>query len=168
MFSNSTFRSNCPEVFCIKVVPKISAIFTGKHLRWSLFLIKLQGLQHRCFPVNIVEFLRITFFVEHFWWLIGNFFTGSQKETVFSINCSVRKTFECSFPVDFAFNMPMRCSERTPKPETIFYSVDFLAVIIYHYFLFLYMQKRSFYLSESPSVLTPFHYFTPLQHKFWF
>ena len=43
------------------------AIFTGKLLCWSLFLIKLQSwrpafikktLQHMCFPVNIAEFLR--------------------------------------------------------------------------------------------------------------
>ena len=36
------------------------AIFTGKHLCWSLFLIKFikKNLQHRCFPVNIARFLR--------------------------------------------------------------------------------------------------------------
>ena len=42
-------------------------IFTEKHLCWSLFLNKNTGLQswnfkkrfqHRCFPVNIVKFLR--------------------------------------------------------------------------------------------------------------
>ena len=44
------------------------AIFVGKHLCWSLFLIKLQAvnfistssqkrLQHRCFPVKITKFL---------------------------------------------------------------------------------------------------------------
>ena len=27
-------------------------------------------LQHRCFPVNIVKFLRATFFIEHLWWLL--------------------------------------------------------------------------------------------------
>ena len=41
--------------------------FTGKHLCWSLFLIKLQvllkkRLQHRCFPVNIPKFLKNSFF----------------------------------------------------------------------------------------------------------
>ena len=56
------------QVFCKKVLLKISTIFTGTYLRWSLFLMKLQGLQtdekrfqHRCFPVNIVEFSRTTF-----------------------------------------------------------------------------------------------------------
>ena len=47
---------------------KNCAIFTGKHLHWSSFLIKLQNftpttllktkLQHRCLPVNIANFLR--------------------------------------------------------------------------------------------------------------
>ena len=50
------------------------AIFTGKHLCWSLFLITLlkrdssnfikKGLQHRRFPVNIAKFLRTAFFIE--------------------------------------------------------------------------------------------------------
>ena len=38
------------------------AIFTGKHLYWNLFLVRLQAcnfiekrLQHRCFPVNIAN-----------------------------------------------------------------------------------------------------------------
>ena len=41
-------------------VLRIFAIFTGKHLCWSLFLIKLtkKTLQHRRFPVNIAKFLR--------------------------------------------------------------------------------------------------------------
>ena len=40
------------------------AIFTGKCLCWSLFLVKLQAwrplkrVQHRCFPVNIENLLR--------------------------------------------------------------------------------------------------------------
>ena len=40
-------------------------IFTGKHLCWSLFLIKLQAckfiekrLQHWCFPLHVKKFLR--------------------------------------------------------------------------------------------------------------
>ena len=55
--------------------------------------------------MNIAEFLRIAFFTKHLSWLLLNFFLGSPKETVFSINRSVLKTFKCSFPVDFAFNM---------------------------------------------------------------
>ena len=52
-----------PEVFYKKTVLKNFAIFTGKHLCWSLFLNKVTGLQvvslqHRCFPVNIAKFVR--------------------------------------------------------------------------------------------------------------
>ena len=56
-----------PEVFYKKSCSENVAIFSGKHLRWSLFLTKLQAhacnfikkrLQHRCFPVNIAKFLR--------------------------------------------------------------------------------------------------------------
>ena len=45
-------------------------IFTEKHLCWSLFVIKLlarkpidllKRLQHKCFPINIAEFLRTAF-----------------------------------------------------------------------------------------------------------
>ena len=48
------------EVFYIKLSLKYFAIFTGKDLRWSLFLIKFikKNLQHRCFPVNMARFLR--------------------------------------------------------------------------------------------------------------
>ena len=46
-------------------VLKNFVIFTGKHLCWSLFLIKLQAckfsgkrLQHWCFPLHVKKFLR--------------------------------------------------------------------------------------------------------------
>ena len=61
-------------------------MFIEKHLCWSLFLMTLQAylqenilkvynfiekrLQHMCFPVNIVKFLKIAFFIEHLWWLL--------------------------------------------------------------------------------------------------
>ena len=52
------------------------ANFTGKHLCWSPFLIKLQAwnfikkrLQHRCFPAKFAKFLRTAFFKENLRWL---------------------------------------------------------------------------------------------------
>ena len=42
-----------PDVFCKKAALKNFAIFTGKHLCWSLFLIKLQAF--RCFSMNIAK-----------------------------------------------------------------------------------------------------------------
>ena len=66
-------RSSRSQIFSKKGILKIYAIFPGKHLRWSLALIKLQAfkkrLQERCFPVNIVKFLRKAFLIEHFRWL---------------------------------------------------------------------------------------------------
>ena len=49
--------------------------FTGKHLCWSLFLIKLQAfrpakLQHCCFPFKLVNFLKTLSFAEHLRWLL--------------------------------------------------------------------------------------------------
>ena len=59
------------EVFYKQAVVKNLSIFKGKHLCWSLFLIKLQAFrsatwhnfiknrfQHRRFSVNIVKFLK--------------------------------------------------------------------------------------------------------------
>ena len=68
MFIPEVVQKQPPEVFCKKGVLKNCAIFTGKQQRWSPFFNKVPGLssatllkkrlQHRCFPVNITEFLR--------------------------------------------------------------------------------------------------------------
>ena len=67
-----------------KVFLKIFAKFTGKHLKLSLFLIKLQPatllknrLWHRCFPVNFKKFLRTPFFIEHLWTTASVFCGGT-------------------------------------------------------------------------------------------
>ena len=52
------------DVFQNIGVLKNFAIFTGKHLCWSLFkacIFIKKKLQHRCFLVNIVTFLRTAF-----------------------------------------------------------------------------------------------------------
>ena len=41
-----------------KGVPKNFLNFIGKRLCWSLFLIKLQRLRRRCFPMNTAKFLK--------------------------------------------------------------------------------------------------------------
>ena len=66
------FRSSRLEVFCKKGVLRHFAEFTGKQLRQSLFFNKVAGLRpwHRCFPVNFVKFLRISFLTEHLRWLL--------------------------------------------------------------------------------------------------
>ena len=70
---------NRPEVFCIKVVLKNFANFTGKHLCQSLIFNKVAGLRpallkkrlwHKCFPVNFAKFLKTRFFMEHLWGML--------------------------------------------------------------------------------------------------
>ena len=39
-------------------VRKVYAIFTGKHLCWSLFFLKKAETPARCFPLNIAKILR--------------------------------------------------------------------------------------------------------------
>ena len=57
-----TMQKQPLEVFCEKNVFKNFAIFTGKHLCWSLFFNFIKKkLQHECFPVNIVKFSRNLF-----------------------------------------------------------------------------------------------------------
>ena len=68
-------RSSCLQMFFKIGVLKNFVIFKRKHLRRSLFLIKLQAirlqkrLEHMYFPVNIAKFLRTAFVIEHLWCL---------------------------------------------------------------------------------------------------
>ena len=64
--ATALLRSSRSQMFFKISVLKNFAIFTGEHLCWRLtpenactFIKK--RLQHWCFPVNIVKFLRITF-----------------------------------------------------------------------------------------------------------
>ena len=73
------FRSRHSQMFFKVGVLKNLAIFKGKHLFLSRFLIKLQTLlkrdsnTNRCFPVNVAKFLRRPFITEHLWWLLLSF-----------------------------------------------------------------------------------------------
>ena len=57
----SYFKSTRSQMFLKIGVPKNFINFTGRHLRWSRFLIKLQAfscrLQLRCFPVKFAKLL---------------------------------------------------------------------------------------------------------------
>ena len=72
------YRRRRPEVFRKKGILRNFAKLTGKHLCKSLFFNKdprpatllKKRLWHRCFPLNFVKFLRTSFFIEHFWWLL--------------------------------------------------------------------------------------------------
>ena len=66
-------RSSCREVFCKKGVLKNFAKFTGNRLCQSLpefaNLLK-KRLWHKCFPLNIANFLRTPFLIGHLQWLL--------------------------------------------------------------------------------------------------
>ena len=70
---DTLFRSSCPEIFCIKGVPRNFTKFTGKQLCQSLFFNKVARLWYRCFPVNFAKLLRTPFFTEHLRWLLLTF-----------------------------------------------------------------------------------------------
>ena len=64
------FRSSRSHMFLKIGVLKNLAVFTGKQLCCSLFLVKACNfinnmLQHRCFLVNAAQFLGTAFFKEH-------------------------------------------------------------------------------------------------------
>ena len=74
------YRRSRPEVFCKQSVLQIFEEITGKTKCRSLFLNEVAGfrptallkksLWHRCFPVNVADFLRTPFLMEHLWWLL--------------------------------------------------------------------------------------------------
>ena len=61
---------------------KNSANFTGKHLCWSLFLIKFQAFRSvtpaQVFSCDICEIFKNTIFTEHLQWLLLNIRHPSQ------------------------------------------------------------------------------------------
>ena len=73
----SSLRRSRPEVFCKIGVLRKFAKFLGKHLCQSLFFNKVAGL-----PVNFVNFLRTSFFMEHLWWL---FLLSVEKVSSFAL-----------------------------------------------------------------------------------
>ena len=86
------FRSSCPEVLCKKSFLRIFAKFTGKHLFQSLLLKK--SLWRKCFPVNLVKFLRVPFLQEHLRWLLLNFVLTNMATKLDAANtCSHPQMF---------------------------------------------------------------------------
>ena len=94
------YRNGRSQILFKKAVLKNFTILTGKHLCWRLFsawnFIK-KRFQHRCFPLNIAELLRIAIFIEH---LVAAWRVITVKQTVASaafLRCSFRKIFRNSW-----------------------------------------------------------------------
>ena len=89
------FRSNRPEVFCIKSVLRNFSKLAGNPCGRVSFLglspatlLKKRPLPatlfkkrfwHRCFPVSFAKFLRTPFLTEHLWWLLLNLAMLQEK-----------------------------------------------------------------------------------------
>ena len=79
------FRGSRLQMFFKVGVLKSYAIFAGKHLRWSLFLINLQSFgpatllkrnsDKGAFLWILQKFLRTAYFIDHFRWLLLPFTT---------------------------------------------------------------------------------------------
>ena len=135
VFMNNRCRCCRSQMFFKIGVLKNFAAFTGKHLCWSLFLIKL--LAFRCFPVNVAKLLRPDFFIEHLWWFLLQMFCFTlyfQKK---------RCWIYCSFTLH-------NCFIVKPKITRIcFHS-------LYHSFSFLVTGYHSLSL-VAPHVVTRYH-----------
>ena len=98
LFAHVAKRSNSRSHMFFKTgVLKNFAIFTGKHLCWNHFLIKLQDwrpaflfkkrLQHRCFSVITAKFLRTAFFPKFYLMIISYY-------------CKIRRRNRKKFTID--------------------------------------------------------------------
>ena len=100
--------------------------FTGKHMYWSLFLIKLQaypqvfikkGFQHRCFSVNIAKFLRAAFF-NRTPLVAASAFLYPFGFLTFSGDIDMEHWHEIGLTLTLFFPMfPFNPSERIRKPK---------------------------------------------------
>ena len=105
VFIKNRCRSSRSQMFFKISVLKNFAIFTGKHLRWSLFLIKLQAF--RCSPVNTAKFSRAAVFIEHLRWLLLQmfcfilYFQKDVTEYIVAIHCII-VSFQNLKPISFA------------------------------------------------------------------
>ena len=105
---NILFRSSRPELFCKKGVLRNFTRFTGQRLCQSLYFNNVASLRlatllkkrlwYRCFPVNLVKFLRTPFYIEHLWTAASAFFrklTSTKTGSYGSI--SIEISFEDIF-----------------------------------------------------------------------
>ena len=63
-------KKQSSEGVCEKAVLRNFTKFTGKHLCLRPAALLKKRLRHRCFPVNLVKFVRTPFLTEHIWWLL--------------------------------------------------------------------------------------------------
>ena len=108
---NRCKSSRSQMIFKMGVFKKF-AILTGKHLCWSLFLIKLQAF--RFFPVNIAKLIRPKFFIKYLRWLLHHmfcftlYFQKDNAEYIAVLHCIIVSFWNLK-SLSFAF---IRCTTR--------------------------------------------------------
>ena len=126
IFMKNRCRSSRSQMFFKISILKNFPMFTGKHLYWSLFLIKLQAF--RFFPVNIAELLRTAFFIEHLRWLLLQMscftlhFQKDVAEYIAVLHCIIVSFWNVKL-LSFAF---IRCTTVVIRCTTRCYSTSFI------------------------------------------
>ena len=122
-------------------VLKNFAMFTGKHLRWSLFLINMQAWRPETllkkdsnigfFPVKFAKILRGPFFTEHIQWLF------------------LEISLEISLFIAFVNNEWCHFVVRMGSPALIsFYCVCFVSLnffLFFWFFFFFFVDYNAFW-----------------------
>ena len=105
-------RSSRPEVFCKKVFFEISqnsqenTCARVSLLRPATSLKK--RLRHRCFPVNVVKFLRTPFHIQRFWWLHLNFY----RDLIFTLDSPKLCFSHLSSNISFLYHLKTSENQR--------------------------------------------------------
>ena len=130
-------------------------ILTGKHLCWSLFLIKLQAF--RFFPVNIAKLIRSKFFIKYLRWLLHHmfcftlYFQKDNPEYIVVLHCitvsfwnlkSLSFAFICcttrchslyhslSLTVTRCHSLSLVVTRFTTRCPSLYYSLSFTAPLV--------------------------------------
>ena len=108
------YRGSCSLMLLQIGTLKNFAIFTGKRLCWSIFLIKFikKRLQHGCLSLNLTKVLRAAKVLEHLRWL----FLEAEEE-----NMNVIKSVHCTRKTSF-FVQRIHCVKNVPI-QSFFWSV---------------------------------------------
>ena len=153
VFIENICRSSLSQMFIKIGALKYFAIFTGKHLCWSLFSIKLRAF--RCFPVNIAKFLRAAFFIEHLRWLLLQMFYFTlylQKDVakyIVAIHCIIVSFWNLN-SISFAFiRYATRCHSLCHSLSFVVSLVVMRCHSFYHSLSFIVTRCHSLYHSLS-------------------
>ena len=131
-------------MFCTKNLLKNFAILIRKYLCWSLFLTLLKETPAQVFSCEYCKIFKNSIFYRAPLLAPAKLFILNSKRNSLFVKSLVMKTFKFPLPIDIAFITPIRCSEHLTQLETMFFSEDFLVVVIHQYFSFVYIQIKTY------------------------